>query len=273
MDKSNIFDGAVDKKRETFEYQAENLLSQTYRIFIPDGCELNSDTKVLVCIHGISRQYKKQIRLLRADAIKNNTILIAPYFNALHHPSFQRHEVGVDEFRSDEVLNNMITDVEQRFHFQIEKFDLFGFSGGSQFAHRYAFRYPEKVSKLICCAAGWYTFPDLNLAFPYGLAQNDETFILDNVENKLSGFLKIPLTIAVGEHDKHQKQPSLNHAKKINMQQGFNRIERANRWTMALVEQSNRLGIEPQLRFILLPKSGHSFTECVKYGKLSDYIF
>jgi len=258
---------------ETFKFQVGNSLSQRYRIFIPKGHKFSSNSRVIVCVHGISRRSKEQIQLLSKGARENSTVLIAPLFDNHYHPSYQRHKAGIDGLRSDEVLNNIITDVEKRFKLRIEQFDLFGFSGGAQFSHRYALRYPKKISKLICCAAGWYTFPDLELPFPHGLGCNhDLEFMLETVDERLVDFLEIPITIAVGEYDKHSDS-SLNRTKKVNKQQGFNRIERAVRWTNSLLEQSERLETEAQLRFILLPKCGHSFTECVSYGMLSSYVF
>ncbi len=258
---------------ETLQLQVDNLPSHTYKIFIPSGYEFGLDNKVLVCIHGISRKSTEQIELLIKGAKANNTIVIAPLFSKHYHPSYQRHKVGKDWFRSDEVLNNIIADVEKRFYLHIKQFDLFGFSGGAQFAHRYALRYPKKISKLICCAAGWYTFPDLQLAFPYGLASSDDAQFMFNVsEVQLADFLKIPITIAVGEEDT-QSDSSLNRTNKINKQQGFNRVERAARWANSLLKQSNRLELDSQLQFILLPKSGHSFAECMSYGMLASYIF
>jgi len=273
MGNSDALLDTPNAREEVLQFQVGGLSSQTYRIFIPNNCTFNSNSNVLVCIHGISRKSKEQIRLLRKDAKENSTILIAPLFDSHSHPSYQRHKIGLDGERSDQVLNNIIADVEQRFDLRIEQFNLFGFSGGAQYAHRYALRYPKKISKLICCAAGWYSFPDSQLAFPYGIAaNNDLKFMLDPADEQLEEFLNIPITIAVGEYDKHP-DPSINRTKKVNKQQGFNRIERAARWANALLEQGERLGLKPQLRFVLLPQSSHSFTECVSYGRLSSYIF
>lgn len=272
MAKENKSLDDLEANEEILQFQVDNLASQSYRIFIPSSLSFNSNTKVFVCIHGISRRSEEQIELLRDGARNNNTVLIVPLFSTKHHPSYQRHKLGADKFRSDEVLNNIIADIEKRFDLKIEKFGLFGFSGGAQFAHRYAFRYPRKISKLICCSSGWYTFPDDQLAYPYGLSSDNEHFIVENVEKNLEYFLKIPITVAVGEHDKHL-DPSLNRRKKINLQQGFNRVERAICWTKAILDQSKSRGITPQLRFVVLPNSGHSFTECVLYGMLPAYIF
>lgn len=270
MNNNTVSHEKLLKNGKTYLFQAGNLISQAYRIYVPH--HRNANSNILVCVHGISRRSKEQIRYLRTEANKHNTIIIAPHFSNRYHPSYQRHEIGTDGFRSDQVLNNILADAEQRLLIQIDHFNLFGFSGGAQFAHRYALRYPGKVSKLICCAAGWYTFPDADRPFPYGLAQKDSHFILDDISEHLREFFDISLIVAVGEHDKHP-DTGLNRSNKVNMQQGFNRVERAARWTKALIETSEHLGKQAKIKFVLLPKSGHSFSECIKYGMLSAFIF
>ncbi len=258
-------------KGKLYSFEVAEISSQSYFVFLPNCW--SRDSKILVCVHGISRKSKEQIRLLRKSASASNTILIVPYFTATEHPSYQRHEVGLNGVRSDELLNNIIADTQSRLEINIEKFDLFGFSGGAQFSHRYAFRYPHKISKLIVCAAGWYTFPNLQDSFPYGIADNEVNHFIQGITDKqLSDFLKIPITVAVGEYD-IGFESSLNQSKEINSLQGYTRVERAISWTKSLLKECENRNISPQIKFILLQKSGHSFTECVNFGRLSSYIF
>ncbi|MGF1453749.1 MAG: hypothetical protein ACFB6R_00070 [Alphaproteobacteria bacterium] len=47
---------------------------------------------------------------------------------------------------------------------------MFGHSAGSQFVHRFAYHVPENRALAIVAAnAGWYTLPDFEVAWPYGL--------------------------------------------------------------------------------------------------------
>lgn len=49
-------------------------------------------------------------------------------------------------------------------------FDLWGHSAGAQFVHRYLlFKPAAPVRKAVSANAGWYTVPDLSVAYPYGL--------------------------------------------------------------------------------------------------------
>ena len=48
--------------------------------------------------------------------------------------------------------------------------DLVGFSGGAQFAHRFAMLYPGCVRRVVVAAAGWYTYIDPSRPFPLAAA-------------------------------------------------------------------------------------------------------
>lgn len=256
---------------DTYHLKLEKNDIHSYLVFLPRNWNRNS--RILVCVHGISRNFNTQIQLLKYQAFKNQTVLIAPYFSKDYHPSFQRHELGVDNLRSDIVLNYILDDVKERFSINTQTFMLFGYSAGAQFSHRYALRYPKRVSKLVVCSSGWYTFLDFDTEFPLGVDNSkDKNFILDNKIENVKNFLKIPITIAIGEED-NILDSSLNKTRLINETQGYTRIERAIRWTKSLHKTSQVLNIESSIDFILLPKSGHSFSECIRLGKLDRHIF
>lgn len=253
------------------EYRVGDSDSQVYQMYFPDGW--GKDSKLLVCIHGISRRYKQQIRLLMKYASKNDTVLVAPYFSDRHYHSFQRHDVGSDGLRSDQVLDNILNDISNRHDINANKFDLFGFSAGAQFAHRYAYRNPDKIARLTICAAGWYTLPKFSKQYPYGLAPNKtDTSKFEITEQQLCDFLRIPLTISVGEFDK-RTDSSLNRSKIINTSQGYDRVERAINWTREVIMAAQDRQIESKIKFVFIPRSGHSFTECINYGTLPRYLF
>jgi dienelactone hydrolase len=260
-----------NSKSKVLDYRVNNNDTQTYRIYLP--YRWSNESKVLVCVHGISRKYKQQIRLLKQYASKNDTILVAPYFSNDYHHAFQRHEPGTDGSRSDQVLDHIMTDVSNRHDINTDKFGLFGFSAGAQFAHRYALRNPDKVTKLITCAAGWYTLLDFSKKFPYGLAPDDKGVSRFKItEQNLNDFLKIPITVTVGEYDK-RSDSSLNRSKLINASQGYDRQERAINWVKSISSAAEEQRIESHIKFVLIPRSGHSFFECINYGMLPRYLF
>jgi hypothetical protein len=49
-------------------------------------------------------------------------------------------------------------------------YDMYGHSAGAQFVHRYLQFYDSpKVKKAVAANAGWYTFPNEAINYPYGI--------------------------------------------------------------------------------------------------------
>jgi len=68
------------------------------------------------------------------------------------------------------VLERLVATLRSELGLADEAFDLWGHSAGAQFAHRFAlFRPAAPVRRIVAAGAGWYTTPDLELDFPYGL--------------------------------------------------------------------------------------------------------
>tara|TARA_R110000822_G_scaffold60287_17_gene150289 strand:+ start:3094 stop:3924 length:831 start_codon:yes stop_codon:yes gene_type:complete len=242
--------------------------SLSYYLFCPEN--LSSETKVIVCVHGISRKAKQQITAFQKQANNYNHVIIAPLFSKKYHQGYQRLEAGAAGYTSSEALNKILHDVHEKYAIKTNNITLFGYSGGAQFSHRYAMLYPEKINRLIVCASGWFTFPDKNKNFPYGLKGIQES--VTSMAKNLPTFLQLKIRILVGELD-NTNDSGLNRKKRINRQQGYHRLERANRWINALQSKCNEMNLEADLRFITIKGCGHSFSNCVRLGDISRYIF
>lgn len=249
-------------------YRISGKGSPCYYSFLPE--RLSEQTKVMVCIHGISRNAKEQVKAFSQKANHHDYIIIAPYFSKKLYRGYQRLEMGAAGYTSAEALNKILHDVQQRFSINTNKVSLFGYSGGAQFAHRYAMLYPERINRLIISSAGWYTFPDKHKNYPYGL-KSCRNFSTDLAEN-LPAFLQLKIRTLVGEFD-NVNDPGLNRKKQINRQQGYHRLERARHWVHALQNMCDEIGVAADLRFITIKGCGHSFESCERLGNISKYIF
>jgi pimeloyl-ACP methyl ester carboxylesterase len=101
---------------------------------------------------------------------------------------------------------------------------LFGFSGGGQFAHRYALFYPRRVARQVLGAPGWYTFPDPEHRYPLGLRTAPPEW--PKLTFNPGRFLRIPTLVLVGEHD-NRRDRELNRTRQVDVHQGLDRMERA----------------------------------------------
>lgn len=238
-----------------------------YCLFLPS--ERRRDDALLVAVHGISRNAREQARLLAPRAEREGVTIVAPLFEPDSYGDFQRLGRRGRGGRADLLLDAMVAEVRAQHGLRDAPLHLFGFSGGGQFVHRYAMAHPERVAAAVATAAGWYTFPDRGLAYPYGIGAPDA---LPGVEFDLARILRVPIAVLVGERD-HWRDPELRANRRVDAHQGTTRIERARRWSAAMRTAARLRGLRTPYRFELLPGCGHSFRNAVRRGGLGDRVF
>lgn len=100
-------------------------------------------------------------------------------------------------------------------------FYLYGHSAGGQFVHRYIlFMGDNRVIRAVSANSGWYTVPDSNVDFPYGLKGSPITD-----EAQLERLLDLPLTILLGTEDNDPGADGLRSDPGSD-QQGATRLDR-----------------------------------------------
>lgn len=257
-----------EDKGTLLSLRADNRESLSYHLFLPN--KLSANSKIMVCVHGISRNNEEQVKAFSTRANQHDYIIIAPYYSKKNYHGYQRLEVGAAGYTPAEALHLILGDVQEKYAVNTDKFTLFGYSGGAQFAHRYALFYPHRINRLVICAAGWFTFPDENENYPYGLKHSPPH--LPDIQDNLTSFLRLPITALVGEFDSINDD-GLNRKKRINRQQGYHRLDRAKRWLNALQNRCTEMELESDMRFITIRACGHSFEACERLGDLSQYLF
>jgi pimeloyl-ACP methyl ester carboxylesterase len=223
----------------------------------------------LVAIHGIRRGAREQARLFGARAAALGRPVVAPLFDAAHWPRYQR---VVHRGRSDLALLGLMHELRLSGLWKTPTFELAGFSGGAQFAHRFAMLYPDRVARLNLVSAGWYTFPDA-APYPLGLAPRAGRRVDWGARfaDGIGQFLQIPVRVCVGERD-CVPDPNTRSARDLDAQQGPDRRTRAERWAGAFEQAARARGMQPDVAFHVLPDSGHSFRDCVRLGGLDRVV-
>lgn len=221
----------------------------------------------LVAVHGVYRDVEGMLKVLTSQFPHGKRTVIAPIFDETNWRGYQR---VLAERRADLALLSLLKSINLPGVNDICSFDLLGYSGGAQFAHRFALLYPHLINRLALCSAGWYTFPDDN-PYPYGLAKPEKTMqgFTTLVRSNLSAFLRLPIEVFVGERDTCQ-DPNLRRGKAIDRQQGTDRVERATNWVKALNEAACARGLTSKINLTVLDGCGHDWRECVYLGGLVD---
>ena len=227
------------------------------------------DAPPIVAVHGISRQARQQAELLADRAGRLGRLVIAPHFDEVR---WHRYQQVVRGGRSDLALLALMAELRLAGVWRTSTFDLAGYSGGAQFAHRFAMLYPNLVRRLTTCSAGWYTHPD-ETGFPYGLGGADrrDTGWDWRMRAGLDRFLALPIRIAVGSED-CVSDPNTRRGAVIDAQQGTDRLERAQRWASALARAAVARNLRADVAVTVLPGCGHDFAECVVRGGLDRVI-
>lgn len=221
--------------------------------------------RVLVAVHGISRDVKEQLECYRPLADEMGCWLVVPKFSSHKFPRYQQLCSGSGQPRADIALNSFLA-LWRCMHGQpYLKMMLAGYSGGAQFAHRYALHHPQQVAAMALGSAGWYSFPDEKVKYPRGLAR---TVALDRVY--LDEMLRIPMLVTVGDQD-NLRDSSLRTSVNLDQQQGDNRIQRAVNW----VEAIRRLQLEKSYRpaqLNMLAGQGHNFYNNMQQGRMAEQV-
>jgi len=224
-----------------------------YYIYAPKN--ISGRPKVLVSVHGITRNAIEHCARYVEHFDLNNTILIAPLFSKDRFKHFQILRADTSGLRPSDALNLILKDVETKFGIETKKITLSGYSGGGQFAHRYAMLYPECVQKLILMAPGWYTFLDTEIAYPEGLQVSGE---FEDLQLYPKGLLSFPIEILVGERD-NRRDKKLNCSGNIDQNQGRNRLKRSQNWTKSIIELAILRDIKPNIKMVIVPGASHDF--------------
>jgi pimeloyl-ACP methyl ester carboxylesterase len=217
----------------------------------------------VVVVHGITRDVETMARHLLPRARAIGRTLVLPHFSVGEWPRYQR---AACNRRADWALLLLMSALEDEGHIAGARFDLSGFSGGAQFAHRFAWLYPDRVGRLCATAPGWWTFPDPQAAWPFGMKREFR------LAANLRRFLDRRIVVCVGGDDV-ARDDNLRQGAEIDAQQGATRVARARRWCAMAEARAREAGLDPAISLRVLQGCGHSFADCVTHAGLDrDFV-
>jgi pimeloyl-ACP methyl ester carboxylesterase len=226
----------------------------------------NRSTPVVVSVHGVSRNSAEHLEQMRA-ALRDDVAIVAPHFDAGAFPHYQRLGLGFAERRADLWLDASLAALAVETDLETTRFHLFGFSGGAQFAHRYALLNPGRVRAMQLAAAGYYTYLDENVPWPRGLSRAP---LGGQMSLNRNFFLRIPIDIYVGDEDT-DRDPALRKGRAIDAQQGPDRRSRAVAWCTHLRGLQAKLGLAPA-GVTVLDRVGHDFDLACDVGCIGHRV-
>ncbi|CPR17949.1 hypothetical protein [Brenneria goodwinii] len=231
------------------------------------------DSPIVFVLTGLNRNAAEYRDSWIENARKNKLIVIAPLFSTADYPGVDGYNMGNMENKQTNtpnpreawafsVIDRLFTDMQKQGITQQKSYYLFGNSAGCQFVHRMMTFVPEaKVKAAICAAAGWWTMPDVENPWPYGLDQAP----VKVTQKQLTDYFAKPVLITVGAKDNDPYHPLLRRSYQA-MAQGNSRLERAQTYYLTGQQKAKRYKVDFNWQFTTLPDVGHSGSKMSAYG-------
>lgn len=217
----------------------------SYRLFVPP--DYRDDEGLLdlwVCVHGTGRRTETYLDGLAELAVEQRAVVLTPIFPAAIDDPDDMHNYKMIEqggVRYDHLLLSMVEEVAVRWNVSIGRFFLHGFSGGGQFAQRFLYLHPGRLSAVSIGAPGRITLPDPRHAWWDGVQDLEARF---GSRFDPAAVARVPTQIVIGgkDNDPAEVFPSPG---------GADRMSRAK----ALRDALTALG--SSVRFDVVPGIGH----------------
>ena len=207
-----------------------------FEVFYHVPNSYTASSKVVFAMHGGGRDAEGVRNYMINISNQYNFIVVAPKVSSSDFSLGDGYNLGnvyVDgDNPSTSTLNNenewsfsiiepLFDSVKSSLSLENDRYNMFGFSAGAQFVHRFIqFKPDARFDKVVAGAAGWYTVPDSSIPFPYGY---DNSIL---VSTNMSDLLSRNLFIQVGAFDNDPNSPGLRHNEYADAQ-GLNRVTRA----------------------------------------------
>jgi pimeloyl-ACP methyl ester carboxylesterase len=239
-----------------------------------------AESQILIVFHGASRDALENRNALIDKANQYNTIVVVPDFSEINFPGGDGYNLGNVFIDGDNPSSSTLNPEDQWAFSLIEPlfdyikklsgnntatYDVFGFSAGGQFAHRFAFFKPNaRFDKLVSSSSGWFTMPDSQVDFPYGIKESPVS------ASAIKNAFGRNITVMIGENDNNPNEGGLRRNAEADAQ-GTNRLARA----QYFYNQSNAIANEQNTPFNWqyqsIPNVAHEFAATSTYA--FDRIF
>ncbi len=203
-----------------------------YCTFVPSGYDPEGSGKLplIVLVHGSLRNNYELRDQFAEFAEAKGCAILAPLFpcgiGGVDDFNNYKH-ILYDGVRYDRVLLDMIDEVAGIFRIETGRFLMHGFSGGGQFAHRFYFLHPDRLSGVSIAAPGTVTLPGDPRPGWVGTGDMEETF---GIGLRPDAMRKVPVQFVIGSADTMSQGVTVAPGSSFWMEgandAGTNRVER-----------------------------------------------
>jgi len=220
------------------------------------------NSRILIALHGQSRNADRYRDYFIEAAERYGVLVLAPEFARRNYKGSRQFNLGnlknraghflPQSVRSFLVIERVFDQAREKLGFNQQRYALFGHSAGAQFVHRMVLFCPsDRITAAVAANAGWYTLPDTEIEFPYGMGNTLEA---DGVFGK--SFAQ-NLVIMLGKDDNienHRKLRTTDEA----MAQGPHRLARGRNFYRRAKEIARKSALPFAWKLKEIPGVGHS---------------
>lgn len=224
---------------------------------------------IVIMMHGAERNASGYLDAWIPVANLYQYVVVAPEFSKEDYPGSSRYNLGnvysekAGQFNSSDrwtfsVIEPLFDFVRHLTNSGYPGYYLSGHSAGAQFVQRFLYFVPSnRAQRVMIANAGWYTLPDLNTAFPFGLKQSPVSV------NDLKTVFNKEVYVVLGESDTDTSSANFQKGPEYNLQ-GKTRYERGQYYFHTCMEQATSLIYPFRWKLISLPGVAHSNAETAK---------
>lgn len=232
--------------------------------FVPETAV--ADTPVVIVMHGWGRAAERYFRDWRVLGEEHEFIVVVPHFPEKDFPSSNEYNLGhvfedghrkmrPQETWTFSVIELLFDAVVARIGGAQSGYTLYGHSAGSQFVHRFLYYMPDaRVNRYLAANAGWYTMPDFDTVYPYGLKGSSIS------REQLTAAFGKDMVIILGREDIDHTDPDLRNTREAK-RQGKNRFARGLTYVHVAKTIAERLGVDISWRLAIVDNAGHENAE------------
>lgn len=237
---------------------------------------LKKHSSVLFVIPGAGRNGNTYRDAWIAHADKYNILVLAPEYSEDEYPGFWSYNLAgmiqdvkinkerraiesynINLNKEEWILNDFdesFDNVKRILKLRVNTYDMFGHSAGGQILHRLVMYKPEsKANRILASNAGWYTVPDKESVFPYGLKNSIST------EELIRKAFNSRLIIFLGEKDdENETRGDLVRSAEVDVQ-GIYRLARGKYFYEKAKLYARDLDTELQWKMVIVPNVGHDY--------------
>lgn len=237
------------------------------RLFVPKST--TPATPIVIVMHGFSRDVERYFADWSNLGEEYGFIAVVPYFSKDDFPGSREYNLGhvfdadTGERRPESkwtfsAIEPLFDTVVAMLGGRQTSYTLFGHSAGSQFVHRFLYYKPKaRVKRYIAANAGWYTLPDFETAYPYGL---DGAGVEKSV---LAAAFGKDVILMLGREDKKRDDPDLRKTAEAD-HQGPNRFARGLTMHEVAKTMGQKIGADLNWQLIIVEDAGHVNAEMAR---------